>query len=156
MSLLIAILTVPAVVLFALLFLPCRDILWQPRGESQEFTEEPFSVLCIEQAFDPDQAIIWDTQVPALRMMASAGKKGLPIRALYPLYLRSRRRYPELYDGSSFESWLEFLQHTKLVNISIGMVWLTSEGWEFLRYGVTAAAFVAMPESTMAADRSES
>ena len=107
----------------------------------------PFSVLSIEQAFDPGHAIIWDTQVPALRLVASAGREGLAVEALYPLYTRSSRQYPELYDGSSFESWLEFFNHTGLITVQVGMASLTPEGQQFLQYRVTAEALVAASPS---------
>lgn len=151
MSLLLTVLALPAVLLMIVILLGQVGSK-QSLNESPGVKEQPFSVLSIEQAFEPDQAIIWETQVPALRLMASAGRKGLPLEDLYPLYLGSRRQYPELYDGSSFESWLEFLRHAELISVDLGTVSLTQEGREFLQFGVTAEAFVAGAPTTMSGD----
>jgi len=99
-----------------------------------------FSVLSMEQAFDPDHAIIWDTQVPALQLIASAGREGLSLEELRGFYARSACRYPELYDGSSFESWLEFLKETQLISVGLYRVLLMPEGQQFLWHRVTAEA----------------
>src|SRR6266542_3704408 len=49
----------------------------------------PFRVLTIEQVFEPEHAILWDTQIPALQLINSAGGKGLPIQRLYGGYLEA-------------------------------------------------------------------
>ena len=96
-----------------------------------------FSVLSIEQAFDPDQAVIWETQDPALQLIASAGSEGLLVERLRPFYIRSAHRYPELYDGATFVSWLAFLQHVDIITMKLGMASLTTSGQQFLKYRVT-------------------
>ncbi len=97
-----------------------------------------FSALSISDAFDPECAVIWDTQVPALRLIAQAGHEGLPIEELYTSYTQASRRYPELYDGSTFESWLEFLRRSGLVSIGLHRVLRMPEAEQFLRYRVEA------------------
>jgi hypothetical protein len=75
---------------------------------------EPFAVFSVAQAFDPDYAIIWDTQLPALQLIKRAGAKGMRAQQLHPFYVQSARCYPELYDGTSFGSWLDFLEREQL------------------------------------------
>ncbi len=140
MSSLVAVLTPFMVslvlVLIFLAFSPAESK--HPRATRHIRKIRRFSVLSIEQAFDPDYAIIWDTQVPALRLIASAGRTGLPVESLCSSYTRSCRRYPEIYDGSNFEGWLEFLEETKLITVRVGRASLTQLGEQFLRYRITA------------------
>ena len=96
-----------------------------------------FSAIAIELAFDPDHAILWDTQVPALQLINSAGPHGAHIRRLYAWYCRSAALYPELYEGSSFKQWLEFLERVQLITRNPYRVALTPEGRDFLRYRLT-------------------
>jgi len=155
MSLLVTILVplaISSIIVIILLFLEPAEPR-RPREAPPNWKEEPFSALSIEQAFDPDQAIIWDTQVPALRLIASAGREGLAMEALYHLYTRSSRQYPELYEGSSFETWLEFLEYTGLISEHLGTASLTPEGQQFLQYRVTAAALVAGHQARLASHR---
>ncbi len=117
-------------------------------GVARPRVDEPFTVLSISGAFDPDHAIIWDTQIPALQLIASAGGEGLPIEALYPFYRDSTRHYPELYDGCSFESWLEFLRQTQLVSVGFYRLLLMPDGQEFLRYRLGSEVSVAAASPT--------
>jgi len=96
----------------------------------------PFRVLSICDAFETEYAILWETQVPALRLVASEGMKGLAIQKLQTFYDRSCHVYPELYDGSSFQQWLEFLEQAELVTATESRVAITKEGLEFLKYRV--------------------
>ena len=94
----------------------------------------PFAVFSIADAFDPDYAIIWDTQLPALQLINKAGAKGMGPQQLHRSYFHSARRYPELYDGTSFERWLEFLETEKLIATRSSRVFITAEGHKFLEY----------------------
>jgi len=155
MSLLVTILVplaISSIILIILLFLDPAEPT-RPREALRNWKGEPFSVLSIGQAFDPDQAVIWDTQVPALRLIASAGREGLAVEALYHLYTRSSRQYPELYEGSSFESWLEFLEYTGLISEHLGTASLTPEGHQFLQCCATAEALVAGQQARLAGRR---
>ena len=109
----------------------------------QTWNKEPFSALSIEQAFDPDQAVIWETQVPALQLVSSAGRHGLRLEVLKSSYLQSCRRYPELYDGSSFEGWLDFLQRTGLVCVDVDKAMLLAAGQQFLEFRITEGHAIA-------------
>ncbi len=105
----------------------------------QEASRETFSVLSIALAFDPDHALLWETQTPILQLISIAGPQGISVRALHRAYLESARCYPELYEGSSFKRWLEFLERAQLLACIDGQrVLLTSQGREFLHYRITA------------------
>ena len=109
-----------------------------------EDQRDSFAAFSVAQAFDRDCAIIWSTQVSALQLIDNAGRKGVPVKRLYPFYMRGVRRYPELYEGSSFGNWLEFLEREKLVTRSGLQVLITRDGHKFLQYRLT-------PESVPAA-----
>lgn len=100
--------------------------------------DQPFTVLSLPQAFDPDYTIIWDTQVPALELILRAGPSGLPIRRLRAWYRDSARHYPELYDGSSFARWMEFFEGEQIVKATGGKALVTAGGQLFLECRVAA------------------
>lgn len=92
-----------------------------------------FSAVTLTDAFEPDTAILWETQMPALQLMFSVGADGLDEEDLRPFYVRSAAAYPELYEGSSFEIWLRFLKEARLVTWQDGLVVITSVGEDFLK-----------------------
>lgn len=92
----------------------------------------PFCVLSLEQAFEADHAVLWDTQVPALQLICSAGSKGVPIQRLYACYVETTRHFPELYEGSNFGEWLAFLEESQLVARNEYRVAITSQGRRLL------------------------
>lgn len=105
----------------------------------QEASGKAFSVLSIALAFDPDHALVWETQIPILQLISIAEPHGISVRSLHRAYLESARCYPELYEGSSFKRWLEFLECAQLVTRIDGQrVLLTTQGKEFLHYRITA------------------
>ena len=94
---------------------------------------QPFSALSIVHAFDPDRFMLWDTQLPLLEQLSSAGPKGCSLEQLYSYYAQLVRRYPELYDGSSFEHWLGFLAAAELVRLETDHGYITAEGRQFVQ-----------------------
>jgi hypothetical protein len=120
-------------------------VLGQSKSVAEESENNPFLAFSLERVFDPDHAIIWDTQIPVLQLAASAGHEGLRVRKLYPYYARYCREYPELYEGSTFESWLDFLQCNQLIKIDGGRVLPQAKGREFLRFRGSAEVLVAEP-----------
>jgi hypothetical protein len=111
----------------------CRRISLWSKGR-------PFSVLSLADAFDQDHTLIWETQIPALQQIAAAGRKGVPLERLYLQYAQSARVYPELYDGSSFGRWIEFLEKAQLITLHRHRVFLTLEGHQFVKNWVTTEA----------------
>jgi hypothetical protein len=93
---------------------------------------KPFGGLSLSLAFDPEYAVLWDTQLPALKSIGGAGVKGVAMKHLRSCYIRDARRCPELYDGFSFRQWLHFLEMADLIAYTKGRVVLTSEGTDFL------------------------
>jgi hypothetical protein len=109
----------------------------------QEASGKAFSVLSIALAFDPDHALVWETQVPMLQLVAESGRRGISVTHLREAYFESACHYPEIYDGFTFEQWLEFLEDARLVTRTGKHVLLTSKGREFLHYRITAEAAIA-------------
>lgn len=101
---------------------------------------KPFNVISLLDAFEPATAALWETQITALEHIRDAGADGLDLEALREVYQRQARRFPELYDGSSFAGWVRFLEHADLVLCFGGSVTITAKGREFLdcRISVTA------------------
>lgn len=103
---------------------------------------KPFSIIRVADAFEPETSILWETQMPALELISSGGWRGLPRETLRSLYVRSVALYPELYEGTEFEGWLQFLEDAKLIVCNKDMVAITPAGAEFLRCRVAANAVV--------------
>jgi hypothetical protein len=100
----------------------------------------PFRVLSVCDAFEPEYAVLWDTQAPALRLIAAEGNRGLPLNRLRSVYRTAARCYPELYDGCTFQQWLSFLELAELVTTTEHRATITKEGVEFLKYRVPTQA----------------
>lgn len=96
----------------------------------------PFRVLSVCDAFEPEYAVLWETQAPALRFVAAAGAKGVTRPQLFAFYKRAACQYPELYEGSSFQQWLQFLESSELVSLRESRVSATPQGLQFLRFRV--------------------
>jgi len=94
---------------------------------------QPFSALSISHAFDPERFILWDIQLPLLEQLCSAGPKGSPLAQFYAFYLQLARRFPELYEGSSFEHWLGFLAAAELVRLESDRGYVTAQGRQFVQ-----------------------
>jgi len=100
----------------------------QARAPTPRTCPKPFSLITIGDAFDPERAILWETQIPALQLISG----GVPAARLFLLYACYPKRYPELFEGATFEEWLQFLKQCNLVEVAAGEIRLTAEGSEFL------------------------
>lgn len=96
----------------------------------------PFRVLSVCDAFEWEYAVLWETQAPALRFIAAAGKKGVTKTQLFVFYKRAAAKFPELYEGTSFQQWLGFLAEAELIQIIETRINITPQGLAFLRYRV--------------------
>jgi len=94
---------------------------------------QPFSALSIAHAFDPERFMIWDPQLPLLEQLRSAGPKGCPLPQFHCFYQQLARRFPELYEGSSFEHWLGFLAAAELVRLEPDRGYITPQGYQFVQ-----------------------
>ena len=101
---------------------------------------KPFTVISLLDAFEPATAALWDTQIAVLEHIRTAGREGLDVEELRLVYQQQARRFPELYDGSSFAGWVRFLEHADLVVCYGASVAISAKGCEFLdcRISVTA------------------
>jgi len=86
-------------------------------------------ILKIEDAFDPERSILWYPQVPFLQAIAANASLGDCLRVCQ----RTLRQYPELYEGTSAESWLRLLQRNNLAEVAGMRIRLTNDGRELLR-----------------------
>jgi hypothetical protein len=129
-----------AAVIFFLLVLGALAIaqLAERKEERRLFLQipgKPFTVICIAQAFEEDSAILWDTQVPALRQIAIGGTKGVSVAKMRRFFAGTSKQYPELYEGVRFEQWIRFLEDAELVMLSTDdRIAITPQGVQFLRY----------------------
>lgn len=96
--------------------------------------ENPIPLLSLTQAFDPMYAVLWEAPITAMRLAAAASTPGIPASRLRPIFRRTARRFPEIYDGCNFAQWLEFLEQTGLISSDGYRIFLTPEGESFLKY----------------------
>jgi hypothetical protein len=94
--------------------------------------EPLFSGLSYDQAFEDHYELIWQVQVPGLELIRTSGEAGLPVHTLRPWFERTLRSYPDLFEGHTFEEWLEFLQRSRVGRFHNDRVRLTTIGCELL------------------------
>jgi len=104
---------------------------------------KPFTVISIAQAFEEDSAILWETQVPSLQLIASGGPKGTPVLKMRRFFIVASKRYPELYEGVYFEQWLHFLEQAELISLADEKIVITPQGVDFLKYRLTTKHLAA-------------
>jgi hypothetical protein len=105
---------------------------------------KPFTVISVAQAFEADSAILWETQIPALTLIALGGPKGTPVAKMRRFFSGTARQYPELYEGVYFEQWIRFLEEAELVIIAPDeKIAITPQGLEFLKFRLTPKPIAA-------------
>lgn len=105
---------------------------------------KPFTVISVAQAFEEDSAILWETQVPALQLIATGGPKGAPVAKMRRFFSGTSKQYPELYEGVYFEQWIHFLEGAELVTLAADeKIAITPQGLEFLKYRLTTKPIAA-------------
>ena len=102
---------------------------------------EPF-LLSISEAFDSIHSILWQAPIAALELMDSGGNSGIPVVKLRPIYDEAAHRFPEIYEGHCFVSWLQFLEKMHLISWDGSNVVLTPGGRAFLRFRFVTDAMV--------------
>ncbi len=93
-----------------------------------------FSLLVCSEGFDPDRALIWGTQVPALRFVSRHEPRGTCETRLTLVYAELASRYPEIYDGYTFSQWLEFLVGIRVFCLADEAVHITPAGRHLLQF----------------------
>lgn len=94
--------------------------------------EPLFAGLSYYQAFEDHYELIWQVQVPGLELIRTSGETGLPVQTLRPWFERTQRSYPDLFEGHTFEEWLDFLQRSRVACFRNDRVRLTVLGCELL------------------------
>jgi hypothetical protein len=99
-------------------------------------------LLSISEAFDPVYSVLWQAPIAALELINSGGTSGVPAARLRPIYEQAAARFPEIYEGSGFVPWLQFLEEAQLISWHGHNVVLTPEGHAFLRFRFVTDAMV--------------
>jgi hypothetical protein len=122
-------------VIAGLIFLLIASLFHRPNSASQfhpatldNASERPFTVLSIADAFDPERAVLWSFQLPALQFISSRA----PLSAFWRFCERYPEIYPELFAESSLSAWFQFLRKCGLVEVVGVEVRLTPQGREFV------------------------
>lgn len=127
---LLVIILAPTIMGFSWLFFVSLLHPADPRAQKAALKETHFPpILAIADAFDPERQILWISQLPFLQAISAGGSFGACLRVCD----NCLRQYPELYEGTSAESWLGFLRSNSLVEISGPRIRLTTDGRELLR-----------------------
>jgi len=85
-------------------------------------------------AFDPEYAILWETQVPALQLISDSAGGRVCENRLFFCWGEARHHYPEIFEDSTFEEWLTFLEDAQLIERQNGNVRITNDGRALLEY----------------------
>jgi hypothetical protein len=132
-------LTLAAIIFFVLVLVALGIAQFAERKEERrlflQIPGKPFNVICVAQAFEEDSAILWDTQIPALRQIAIGGTRGVSVAKMRRFFAGTSKQYPELYEGVRFEQWVRFLEDAELVMLAADdRIAITPQGVQFLRY----------------------
>jgi len=95
--------------------------------------ESPLALLLsFSDAFEPETAPIWDTQMPVLQKIHATPFPGIELRELEPVFARCEAHFPEIFEGSTFADWLAFCARLGLLLIYRGRVLMSSSGKKFM------------------------
>ena len=92
----------------------------------------PVTVIRVADAFDPERRMLWETQLPALRFIASSTWRGVSVSALHRHFERCVNTYPELFAGVGFANWIDFLCDHSLITVDDDRACITEAGRSFL------------------------
>ena len=97
------------------------------------WTHRPVLLLSITQAFEPIYTPLWEAPITALQLV-NAGRTGITVNRLEPIFRHAASAFPEIYDGCEFVQWLQFLECEDLVywHPESNQVTITEKGKEFL------------------------
>lgn len=94
------------------------------------------SILAFKD-LDCEFAMLWETQLPLLRILRATGDRGLPTESMSDPYGELARSYPELCDGSRLNDWVQAMKDAEIIDEVDHRVELTEKGYfvlEFLEY----------------------
>ncbi len=87
-----------------------------------------FSMLGCFGIGDPGGNAIWSTQIPALRFVCKHEPQGVRGATLKPIFTELARRYPEIYDGHSFQEWGQLLVDLDIFRVQDKCVHIAPSG----------------------------
>jgi hypothetical protein len=99
---------------------------------------DEFSAYSIADACDHGRMPLWRTQSEAFEFLYGCEGKSIRVSEIRLRYLKCARRFPELYEGVTFEAWLRFLQAEQLITTDKYLVSLTPLGIDLVE-GFAAA-----------------
>ena len=100
-------------------------------------------LLSISEAFDPIYSVLWQAPIAALELIDAGSAPGVPAARLRPIYQEAASRFPEIYEGSGFVFWLQFLEETHLISWHGSNLVLTADGHALIRFRFVTDAVVA-------------
>lgn len=86
----------------------------------------------IQAHFEQTYNVIWGSQIEALEQINLLMNADLEL--IKPIYEKAVRSNPELYQNTSFDTWLRFLEVQQLVTRMLEVATVTPEGKAFLAY----------------------
>lgn len=105
---------------------PVPSRVWQASDAPRRL--KPFPLLAYSDPFDGAGALIWRTQIPALRTVCENEPRGIACAELKPIYVEVARRYPEIYEGHNFQQWGQLLLDLGLFRVAAQSVHITPAG----------------------------
>ncbi len=91
----------------------------------------------------PETVLLWSTQVAALRFLSNREPRGSFYTPLKLIYIELARQYPEIYEGGTFQNWVEFNVRVGLFRFKDDAIHITRAGNELLEYLENAPALNA-------------
>lgn len=98
-----------------------------PRRQSQLA-----GLISLEDAFEPETAPIWDTQLPLLQLIQSTPFPGVRLSKLAASFSRYQTSFPEIFEGSDLSDWLTLFESLDLIIVHGGRVLLSTPGRLFI------------------------
>ena len=117
---------------FLILGMLCVAGACEERERKRSRTREPIFSGMNLNARNDNVRLVWATQFPALQCLELSSGSGIPAGALRPCYEGIARRYPALYEGHSFDEWVEFLEQSRVVGRLRGRLLLAAHGQNIL------------------------
>lgn len=100
--------------------------------EGGEEHHADFPLPDLSELSQRDRILMWATQMPALRFVSDREPHGAYYTPLKLVYIGLAREYPEIYDGRTFQEWVEFLVRNGLFRFEDDAIHITRGGVELL------------------------
>ena len=104
------------------------------RGITNKQDDGWFPFCVPSEVFQGSETLIWNTQIPALRFVCDREPRGAYYTPLKLIYIELARRYPEMFDGRTFQGWVEFYVRIGLFRFEDDAIHITCAGRKLLDY----------------------